>query len=317
MKINILDIRKLDLNLAVVFLALWQARSVTKAAARLALSQAATSAALARLRAACSDELFVRTKGGMEPTLRATMMAEQLESGVAQLWEVLTANQPFEPATATRSFTLGMSDDFELAIGPELSRCILAEAANVALIFRQTNRHTVEQMLNDREIELAVVSGALNRAWLTQEPLGDGGYACLADEAALQGAFPLSLDDYLQLPHVLVSFSGRTGIVDAALKSIGRQRKVHTALTHFSALPAFLTGTRAVATLPAHAAATLASTAALSACAVPLDLGRYPIQLVSRRDSDGDPGIVWMKHKIRAAAQAAMAAAANVTRRTS
>src|SRR5690349_1985858 len=53
MKIDLVDIRKLDLNLAVVFLALWQERSVTRAADRLALSQAAASAALARLRELC------------------------------------------------------------------------------------------------------------------------------------------------------------------------------------------------------------------------------------------------------------------------
>ena len=42
--------RRLDLNLLVVFEAVWQERHVARAAARLALSQPATSHALARLR---------------------------------------------------------------------------------------------------------------------------------------------------------------------------------------------------------------------------------------------------------------------------
>ena len=44
-----MDIRKVDLNLLVVFDAMVEQRSVTRAAEALALSQPATSAALARL----------------------------------------------------------------------------------------------------------------------------------------------------------------------------------------------------------------------------------------------------------------------------
>lgn len=299
MNIDFMDFRRLDLNLVVVFLAIWQERSVTKAASRLALSQAATSAALARLRETCGDELFVRSKGGMEPTLRAVAMAEQLASGVTQLRDLLKSDHTFEPATALRSFTIGMSDDFEMAVGPALAHQILLNAPNISLVFRQTNRHTVEQMLNSRDIELAVVSGALDRAWLTQTALGDSGYACLVDATRLKIALPLSLDDYLRLPHVLVSFSGREGIVDSALKTCGKQRKVHTALTHFSALPAFLCSMDVIATLPVHAAAVLARTSSLAMCAVPVELGRYPVSLASRRENRSDPGLMWMKQKIQ------------------
>ncbi|MCH8620248.1 LysR substrate-binding domain-containing protein [Undibacterium sp. TS12] len=312
MKINILDIRKLDFNLCVVFLALWQERSVTKAASRLALSQAATSAALARLRQTCGDSLFVRTNGGMEPTPRALAMVEQLESGVAHLWEVLKQPQTFDPSTTTRNFSIGMSDDFELAIGPNLSRLVREEGPNVSLIFRQTNSHTVEQKLNDREIELAVVSGAASRAWITQEQIGNAGYACLVDADAIDVALPLSVDDYVRLPHILVSFSGRSGIVDTALNAIGKQRYVYTALTHFSAVPAFLVGTRAVVTLPSHAAAALSHMSQLTTCPAPLDLDQYPVQLLSRRDSKEDPAVNWMKHKIRIATEIAMKASTNV-----
>ncbi len=77
-KINLNDISRLDFNLAVTFIALWQERSVSKAAERLSLSQSAVSAALARLRAAAEDPLFVRSRGTMVPTPRAEAMAESM-----------------------------------------------------------------------------------------------------------------------------------------------------------------------------------------------------------------------------------------------
>ncbi|KAA0082936.1 LysR family transcriptional regulator [Trinickia soli] len=311
-KINVLDIKRLDLNLAVVFVAIWQERSVTKAAARLALSQAATSAALARLREACGDALFVRVRDGMAPTARAAAMAERLEESVADLWEVLTQQHAFDPSTATRRFSVGMSDDFELALGPHLTRLVRHEGAGISIAFRQTNRHTVESMLNDREIELAVVSGAVKSAWIAQEQIGQSGYACVIDKRAVRLPLPLSLDDYLALPHLLVSFSGRTGIVDTALHAMKRTRHVYAALTHFSAVPAFLTNARAVVTLPSHAAAALAGMSRLSACAAPLELGRYPVQLLWRRDSDGESAVEWMKERIRHACGLAMNDAASL-----
>ncbi|WP_205417401.1 LysR family transcriptional regulator [Trinickia diaoshuihuensis] len=301
MKINVLDIKRLDLNLAVVFVAIWQERSVTKAAARLALSQAATSAALARLREACGDPLFVRIRGGMAPTPRAQAMADRLETGIADLWEVLTHRHAFDPSSASRRFSIGMSDDFEIALGPPLTRLVQRAGPRLSVMFRQTNRHTVEQMLNDREIELAIVSDTVKRAWIAHEPIGESGYACVLDARAARTPLPLSLDAYLDLPHLLVSFSGRTGIVDTALQALKRERHVYAALTHFSAVPAFLAKTRAVVTLPSHAAAALASVSNLTACAVPLDLGRYPVQLLWRRDSDGESALMWMREQVKEA----------------
>jgi DNA-binding transcriptional LysR family regulator len=301
MKINVLDIKRLDLNLAVVFVAIWQERSVTKAAARLALSQAATSAALARLREACGDPLFVRIRGGMAPTPRAQAMADRLETGIADLWEVLTHRHAFDPSSASRRFSIGMSDDFEIALGPPLTRLVQRAGPRLSVMFRQTNRHTVEQMLNDREIELAIVSDTVKRAWIAHEPIGESGYACVLDAQAARTPLPLSLDAYLDLPHLLVSFSGRTGIVDTALQALKRERHVYAALTHFSAVPAFLAKTRAVVTLPSHAAAALASVSNLTACAVPLDLGRYPVQLLWRRDSDGESALMWMREQVKEA----------------
>src|SRR6266581_4076153 len=62
----------IDLNLLVVFDAVMQERSVTRAGRRLGLSQPAMSHALTRLRHMLKDELFVRSPGGMVPTPRPT-----------------------------------------------------------------------------------------------------------------------------------------------------------------------------------------------------------------------------------------------------
>ena len=63
-----MNFQQLDLNLMRVLTVLYRTRSVTLASRELALSQPATSHALARLRHALQDELFVRTPAGLVPT---------------------------------------------------------------------------------------------------------------------------------------------------------------------------------------------------------------------------------------------------------
>ena len=63
-----LNLRSVDLNLLPVFEAAYEERSLSGAAARLAMTQPAVSHALARLRVLCNDDLFVRRSRGVEPT---------------------------------------------------------------------------------------------------------------------------------------------------------------------------------------------------------------------------------------------------------
>ena len=67
--------RRVDLNLMVVFDAVYRARSLTAAAERLGMSQPAVSHALSRLRMVFRDPLFTRTPRGVAPTPLADEVA--------------------------------------------------------------------------------------------------------------------------------------------------------------------------------------------------------------------------------------------------
>src|ERR1700727_2155897 len=81
--------RMLDLNLLVVFDAVVQERSATRAAARLNMTQPAISHALARLRTALRDDLFVRTPDGMEPTPYAERLVGPVRTALENLQTAL------------------------------------------------------------------------------------------------------------------------------------------------------------------------------------------------------------------------------------
>ena len=95
--INIANIRRMDLNLLLVFQCLMNERSVTKAANALFLTQGAVSASLRKLRVVFNDELFTRGSHGMTPELRSLekhLRAGHVRSGVR--------SQPLQPGFSHR-----------------------------------------------------------------------------------------------------------------------------------------------------------------------------------------------------------------------
>ncbi|WP_240906418.1 hypothetical protein [Komagataeibacter xylinus] len=67
-------------------------------------------------------------------------------------------------------------------------------------------------------------------------------------------------------------------------------------------MPPFLLGTRAIATLPLHAAGSIAAFSGLRVCPVPVELGRYAVLLLWRRTADNP----WMRHVIHDAFRTAL-----------
>ena len=130
-----MNISALDLNLLLVFEALLDERNVSRAARRLALSQPATSNALARLRTAMGDPLFTRNQRGMHPTARAEQLAAGVRLGLAQIRSALGGAAKFDPATSTRTFRVAMADSDEWLLLPPLAH----QLTNSAPFVRYTN----------------------------------------------------------------------------------------------------------------------------------------------------------------------------------
>ncbi|MFC7691371.1 LysR family transcriptional regulator [Paeniroseomonas aquatica] len=97
------ELRRLDLNLLPVFVALMRERSVTRAGQALFLSQPATSAALARLRAAFRDELLIRNGKLLEATPRAEALMAALVPSLQAISATLAGATPSTPRPTSGS----------------------------------------------------------------------------------------------------------------------------------------------------------------------------------------------------------------------
>jgi LysR family transcriptional regulator, transcriptional activator for leuABCD operon len=151
------NLRRLDLNLLTVFEAIHEIGSVSGAADRLALSQSAASHALARLRDACKDDLFVRARQGLSPTPAAQEMYPAIKQALEALRATLAEASGFDPGTSQRRFRISIPHP----MGPFYALALQATASTIApgvsLTFDTTSRPAnLEDGLRDGIVDIAI-----------------------------------------------------------------------------------------------------------------------------------------------------------------
>src|SRR5512143_438033 len=98
--IRMTNTAKVDLNLLRTFRAVHAARSVSRAAEELGVSQPTVSHDLRALRLFYRDPLFVRSQGGMAPTATADRLAVAVNEALRVLEQALRDNERYDPAAS-------------------------------------------------------------------------------------------------------------------------------------------------------------------------------------------------------------------------
>ena len=140
-----MHIGRVDLNLYVVFDAIYSEGSITRAASKLNLTQPAVSHALSRLREVYQDALFVRRGNRMVPTPQARSMVQSVREALLQLQTTLTSPQAFDPASWATIFCVMSSWPNVIAVGlltpaNASMRARWAAPPSPARLFRSTGR---------------------------------------------------------------------------------------------------------------------------------------------------------------------------------
>jgi len=294
------NIAALNLNLLPVLDALLAERSVSRAGARLGLSQPAVSNALAQLRALLGDPLLVRGPRGMVPTERALALAGPLGAALSALAQGLEPAQAFEPAQAERSFTILTSDFVAFALLPRLLARLEREAPRVRLQIRAWQDHRVPPDLERGDADLAIGLTRTLPPGHRDEQLFFDRFVAVVRKAhpAVRGG-KLTLGAYVKQRHIRVSSQpdGR-GAVDVALAERGLTRTVALRVSHFLLVPAILMATDYVAALSELVARPFAEVWPLRIFKVPVAVPTAWVRAIWHERTHASAAHVWLRRVV-------------------
>jgi DNA-binding transcriptional LysR family regulator len=293
-----------DLNLLVVLRALLTERHVTRAAARVGLSQSATSHALSRLRELYGDPLLVRSGRTLALTPRAQRLLPTLERGLSDLSAAVAGEPAFAPGTARRTFTLGMADYAQAILLAPLLKAVESEAPNVDLLL--LNSPNLEELTSSGNIDLSFhVSAAHSSALLSSELLFEDEFACLVRKGHPRIGKKLTLERYLASRHVVVAPSGTAGsVVDSELERRGFERRIALRVSNFLVAPVAVSETDLINTMPKRLALVLAERYGLRLLPPPLALPKFGFSLIWHPRLDHDPAQRWLRNLVTRVARA-------------
>ena len=294
-----MHIRRIDLNLFVVFDAIYTEGGITRASEKLNLTQPAISHALARLRERFGDPLFEREGRAMVPTPMARNLVGPVRRSLRELEILLGDIDRFDPASTERRFTLGVRDVLEATLLPPLMQAVAARAPRVEVAAVRPDRRQLEAELAAGTLDVAIdILLPLSDA-IARQPLELDRLVVLARADHPQIKRTLDLETYLRLDHVLVS-SRRSGlgIEDMELSRLGRNRRVRLRCQHYFAACRVVAQTDLLLTMPERYARIANQQFGNRILPLPLDIPGLDAYLYWHTNVENEPANRWLRDRI-------------------
>src|SRR4051812_41948485 len=301
------NLASLDLNLLVSLDALLQERSVTKAAARMGLSQPALSASLARLRRHFGDELLTRVGNEYRLTPLAVQLRELARLALSGIERVFDAQPAFDPASSSREFSLLVSDYIVAVLGDTIAGLFAEEAPNARLRLSANTPTAVdraEQILLSTDL-LILPHGFVTD--LSHCDLYRDEWVCIVAAENPVVTDGLTVEDLERLPWV-VTFHGPTAATPASrqMRMRGIEPHVQVITENFLTVPGLVAGSNRVALLQRKLVDLLPLNVGIRALPCPVEVGQLVEAMWWHPVFDDDPEHAYLRNLVQRAAELAV-----------
>lgn len=293
-----MDGKRLDLNLLITLETLLLEQNVTKAAARLHLSQPAVSAQLSRLRDLFDDALLTPVQRGMVPTAKALELFEPLRQALDQIRATVATHRNFDPAKAKLIVAIACTDYSQIAVVKPLVKKLRVIAPGMRVSLHHLDASQLEAQMARGDIDLAIMTPQTAPPGLRTKRLFDERYLLIGRRNHPQLRDKMTVKAFARLEHVIVSPRGGGFItpVDRALAVLGHRRNVVLSSASFLLVPQIVSDSDFVALVPERLVQEHTQKLKLVACPFPVE--GFTMSLVWHERNHGHSGQRWVRDVI-------------------
>lgn len=258
---------RIDINLYPLFVAIYEQRSISKAAQILCITQSAASHALQRLRQHLQDDLFVRAGAKMLPTPFAEQIYPVTKNALIAIQNISMQKQQFDP-TMVQTLKIAVHDEIEPIIFPRLVHHFQKSQLDIQFLSLKLDRKTIVADLAAQQIDFVID---------LEQNFGDKvAFQKLVTDEFVVCSQHTQMDEqcYFSSPHIGVS-SRRTGalVEDIYLNRKKLSRQIFLRCQHYSTALQILTQQpNAILTIPKNILTHLQVADSLKIFDVPVNL---------------------------------------------
>ncbi|MDA8257669.1 MAG: LysR family transcriptional regulator [Betaproteobacteria bacterium] len=293
-----MNISKFDLNLLPVFEAVLAEGSISRAADRLDLSQPAVSNALARMRKATGDRLFVRLGNAMAPTPYAQGIADPVRQALTGIRVSLGASQEFDPATSQRSFAIYLTDLGEAYFLPRLLERLNRVAPGVHLRTLPMPTESAEVALRNGEVDLAIGNLPDLGAGFYMQRLFRDRYVCVVRQDHPSIGERITAKQFAAAAHAIVTPGGwGHGIIERTLIEHGLEQRIALRMQNFLVLASIVAATDMIAIVPHSVGSQLSQHNEVKLLPLPIAIPAFDIKQCWQERFHDDRGNRWLRQQ--------------------
>ena len=294
-----MKLSNIDLNLFVVFDAIYTEGNLTRAGEIIGITQPAVSNSLSRLRTLFNDPMFVRTADGMVPTPVSQNIVGSVRQALGLIRSSVQESETFDPLASDKRFRVSMTDLSQSIILPFLFSRIKTEAPKVSVDCYHVRRRDMNIELASGNLDLAIDIPLSPDPQIRQAPLFSHPQVAVVRKNHPVVQDKLDLATYLNIHHIHISSRrGGLGQVDLTLGKMGKRRHIALRTQHYLATPELVSRTDLALTVPQVFAEYLASRLPVKYMELPFEVPKLETYLYWHESTDRDQANKWMRETV-------------------
>lgn len=293
-----MDTKRLDLNLLVTLETLLVEQNVTKAAARLNLSQPAVSAQLNRLRHEFDDPLLIPAQRGMTPTAKAMELLDPLRQALDQVRATVVSHRNFDPAQAKLTVSIACTDYLQAVVVKPLVVELRMRAPGVRVALRNLDVPQLDAQMARGDVDLALMTPQAASPSLRTRHLFNERYVLIGRRKHPRLREGITVEEFAEMDQVIVSLDGGGFVtpVDRVLADLGHRRNAVLSAASFLFVPEIVSYSDLVALVPERLVRDRADKLMVIDCPFPVE--GFAVGMVWHERCHGHGGQRWIREAI-------------------